>query len=58
MTDNEVQREIKAVEAMYMAGLMLFDEMANRLIDLGIKIANDSIQDQIIDEVSEERDDP
>lgn len=41
-----------------MAGLMLFDEMANRLIDLGIKIANDSIQDQIIDEVSEERDDP
>lgn len=58
MTDVEVQREIDAIKAMFVTGLLTFDEAADRVFELGVKFANECIQEQIIDEVSEERNDP
>lgn len=38
--------------------MVSIDDFAERLFELGVKFANECIQEQIIDEVSEERDDP
>ena len=42
---------------MFVTGLLTFDEAADRVFELGVKFANECIQEQIIDEVSEERND-
>ena len=58
MTDSEVQREIEVQKTLYISGMVSIDDFAERLFELGVKFANECIQEQIIDEVSEGRDDP